>query len=156
LDSGWGGGNNIGAIVRMRPNPGNLPPGICEVRAEPEGLRVEFTAPVDRRRAADKANYSLESYTRISTPAYGGDDKNRRTETIASVEVAPDAASVLLRLGQWREGYVYELHLRNFASKGQEFFPAEAHYTLRRAPSSTPAQEIKSSPGKSRSGVLHD
>jgi hypothetical protein len=118
----------------MRPAADELPAGIREVRAEPRGLRVEFTRPVDPRRAADADNYSLASYTRISTPAYGGDDTNRRTEDISAVEVAPDGRSVLLPLGEWREGYVYELHLKNLAEDQEEFFPAEAHYTLRRAP----------------------
>ncbi len=134
LDSGWGGGNNIGAVVRMRPVPEELPAGIREVRAEPRGLVVEFTRPVSRDRAADAKNYALASYTRISTPAYGGDDVNRRTEDVQAIEAAPDGRSVVLRLKEWREGYVYELHVKNLASGQEEFFPAEAHYTLRRAP----------------------
>lgn len=135
LDSGWGGGNNIGSLVRMRPTPEELPAGIREVRAEPAGLVVEFTQPVDRRRASERANYSLASYTRISTPAYGGNDVNRRNEAIQSLRVAEDGTSVVLELAEWREGYVYELHLKNIARGDQEFFPAEAHYTLRQAPS---------------------
>jgi glucose/arabinose dehydrogenase len=36
-DSGWGGANNIGEIVRLRLQPDQLPCGIAEVRAVPEG-----------------------------------------------------------------------------------------------------------------------
>jgi mono/diheme cytochrome c family protein len=134
LDSGWGGGNNIGTIVRMRPIPENLPAGIREVRASPQGLVVEFTRPVDSQRASDRGNYSLTSYTRISTPAYGGDDVDRRMEEIIGISATPDGLSATLRLKEWRENFVYELHLKNLAGAGQEFFPAEAYYTLRRTP----------------------
>jgi hypothetical protein len=119
----------------MRPVPEKLPAGIREVRASPEGMVVEFTRPVDSRLASDRRSYELSSYTRISTPAYGGDDVDRRVEEIASVAAAaPDGASVVLRLKEWREGFMYELHVKNLTGSDTEFFPAEAHYTLRRAP----------------------
>jgi hypothetical protein len=139
LDSGWGGGNNIGAVVRMRPAPDELPAGIREVRAAPEGLVVEFTRPVDPQLASNHDSYSLSSYTRVSTPAYGGDDVDRRQEEITSVAAASDGLSAVLGLKEWREGYVYELHVKNLGGDSEEFFPAEAHYTLRRAPRETAA-----------------
>jgi hypothetical protein len=134
LDSGWGGGNNIGTVVRMRPVLDEMPPGIREVRASPEGMVIEFTGPVEPELASDRSSYSLASYTRISTPAYGGDDVDRRVEEISSAVASRDGRSVVLHLNEWREGYVYELHVKNLAGAGHEFFPAEAHYTLRRAP----------------------
>jgi hypothetical protein len=134
LDSGWGGGNNIGTVVRMRPMLDGLPPGIREVRAVPKGLAVEFTHPVDPKLVANPGNYSLASYTRVSTPAYGGDDVERRVEEISSVTAASDGRSVILHLSEWREGFVYELHVKNLAGETEEFFPSEAHYTLRKAP----------------------
>jgi glucose/arabinose dehydrogenase/mono/diheme cytochrome c family protein len=130
-DSGWGAGTNTGSIVRMR-FEGNLPPGIAEVRAVRGGFVIDFTAPVDRQRAARMDNYSISSYRRVSTPAYGGDDKDRRVEAIRTIVVSDDARSVTIRLDGLREGFVYEFHLRNLS--GHEFFPDEAYYTLRHLP----------------------
>jgi hypothetical protein len=128
LDSGWGGGTNTGSIVRMR-FADNLPPGIAEVRAVRGGFEMDFTLPVDRQRAVDVDNYAISSVRRISTPAYGGDDQDRRVETIRSIVVSDDARRVTIGLDGLREGFVYEFHLRN--PSGGDFFPDEAYYTLR-------------------------
>jgi hypothetical protein len=128
-DSGWGAGTNTGSIVRMRCR-GDLPPGIAEVRAARGGFTIHFTKPVDRRRAVDLANYSVSSFRRLATPAYGGEDKDRRVETIRRAALSDDAQSVTLELGELRDGFVYEFHLRSLAGDGL-FFPGEAYYTLR-------------------------
>ena len=131
-DSGWGGGSNTGSIVRLR-RQGPLPAGIAEVRARADGFVISFTQPVDRALAADADNYAISSYRRVSTPAYGGPDVDRRVEQIARADVAADRHSVNLVLPELREGFVYELHLRKLVNEGR-FFPAEAYYTLRKRP----------------------
>ncbi|MDA1054294.1 MAG: c-type cytochrome [Planctomycetota bacterium] len=133
-DSGWGGANNIGEIVRLRPQADRLPCGIAEVCAISNGFVVEFTSPIDRDKASQAGSYAVSSYTRVSTPAYGGDDQNRRQEQVARVRVAEDGRHVEVALDDLRAGHVYELHLKNLAPSDREFFPAEAHYTLRAIP----------------------
>ncbi len=130
-DSGWGAGSNTGSIVRLRWQNDLPPAGIAEVRTRPGGFVIEFTQPVDRSLASDAANYSISSYRRISTPAYGGEDIDRRIETVQQVNVADDGHSVSIDLPELREGFVYEFHLRQL-TPGKKFFPAEAYYTLRR------------------------
>ncbi|MEQ8791054.1 MAG: c-type cytochrome [Pirellulaceae bacterium] len=132
-DSGWGGANNIGELVRLQPDVERLPAGIAEVRAAGNGFVVQFTRPVNRRLAEDAENYKLSSYTRVSTPAYGGPDVDRRTERVRAVSLSGDRLTATLTLGELREGFVYEFQLKPLVDSG-EFFPAEAHYTLRRIP----------------------
>ncbi|MEX2558618.1 MAG: hypothetical protein WD403_01835, partial [Pirellulales bacterium] len=132
-DSGWGAGQNTGSIVRLRPR-GPLPVGIAEVRARPGGFELVFTAPVRRPAAERVDSYAISSYRKMPTADYGGPDVDRRTEVIEAVELAPDGGSAVLRLGELRAGFVYELRLKNLAPKGQTFFPSEAHYTLRVVP----------------------
>jgi len=133
-DSGWGGANNVGELIRLRPVRDALPCGIAEVRATREGFQIEFTRSVDSRRAALADNYSVASYTRVSTPAYGGDDKQRRVESVQKVRVAADGLSVTLDVGKRRAGFVYELNVKNLTVDDAEFFPSQAHYTLRQIP----------------------
>lgn len=133
-DSGWGGGNNIGEVVRLRFDAKTLPAGIAEMRAVRAGFEIDFTSPVDAARAAETSNYSLISYRRTPTPAYGGPDQDRRTDRVTAAQVAPDARRVTIQIAELREGFVYELRMKNMAIGKQTFFPSEAYFTLRKVP----------------------
>jgi hypothetical protein len=132
-DSGWGAGNNVGEIVRIRVEPDRLPCGIAEVRAAADGFTIDFFRPVDRDRATSAESYTIQSYRRESTPAYGGRDLDRRTEQVKSVTISDNARRVTVRLSELRPGFVYEFRLKNLSPEG-DFHPAEAHYTLRVVP----------------------
>ena len=132
-DSGWGGGQNTGSIARLRPT-GPLPVGIAEVRATSRGLVIDFTQEVDRRKAEDAASYQIRSYRRVSTPAYGGEDQDERTERPTSIHVTPDRKRVELEFQTLREGCVYELNIADIGPAGEALFPSEAHYNLRTIP----------------------
>ncbi len=129
-DSGWGGGTNIGSIVRLRPTA-DLPPGIAEVRATAKGFAIRFTTPIKKSPGTDVTNYHVESYRRKSTPAYGGDDMDRREERVDRATLSADGRQANVDLRELREGFVYAIHLSNLA---EDFFPAEAYFTLRRIP----------------------
>jgi len=133
-DSGWGGGKNTGEIVRMVPQWNSLPCGIREVRAVADGFVIDFVKPVHPEKANQVTNYVVQSYRRIPTSAYGGPDVDRRVERVASVRLLNDGRRVYLQLGQLREGFVYEFHLKNLAQDANApFFPAEAYFTLHAA-----------------------
>jgi hypothetical protein len=134
-DSGWGASNNIGQIVKIKIEPEKLPCGIAEVRANATGFTIDFFQPVNRAKAADVGSYSIASYRRESTPAYGGSDMDRRDEKVSRAEVSEDGKRVTLTLPELRTGHVYELHLKNLAPRGGMFHPDEAHYTLHQIPS---------------------
>ena len=120
--------------MKIKIEPENLPCGIAEVRATKTGFLIDFFRPVDRAKAADLTSYSISSYRRESTPAYGGPDLDRRTETINAAEVSADGKRVTLTLPELRRGHVYELWAKNLAPDGEIFHPDEAHYTLNQIP----------------------
>ncbi|MEZ6088671.1 MAG: hypothetical protein R3C05_11720 [Pirellulaceae bacterium] len=86
--------------------------------------------------ATDAKRYSIESATRTSTPAYGGDDQNRRAERIESIVY--DAVNQTARIelsDALREGYVYDIGIDSLCEEAQAmFFPAQAFYTMRKVP----------------------
>jgi hypothetical protein len=132
-DSGWGAANNVGELLRIKMDVAHLPAGIRTVTATAEGFCIEFTRPVDRELATDRQRYSMTSYYRVSTPDYGGDDRERRQVTVRQVAVADDARSVTLEVDPLVAGRVYELHLQTLVDQA-DFFPADAYYTLNRIP----------------------
>lgn len=131
-DSGWGAGNNVGEVVQVKITPDEFPAGIGQVRAIGGGFEIDFIREVNAAKAGDAANYSISSYRRESTPAYGGPDLDRRIEKVAGIAVSPDRRRATLKLAELREGFVYEFQLRNLTGDGGVFNPAEAHYTLRK------------------------
>lgn len=135
-DSGWGAGQNTGSVVRMELVESELPAGIREVRATPTGFVVDFTGEIAAGAAADAGNYAIQSYTRESTPAYGGDDKNNRSEAIASVAYDAGKRQAVIELkNELRPDYVYELNLKPLVQDpATPFFPDRAFYTLRTVP----------------------
>ncbi|MFO0912739.1 MAG: hypothetical protein U0795_07265 [Pirellulales bacterium] len=134
-DSGWGGGNNTGELVRLKFEPEALPLGIAQVSARAHGFYVEFTRPVDAKWLENSSTYQLESYFRVSTPAYGGDDHDRRPERVISAKVVKQRRGVELTVENLQSGRVYDLRL-NLADPtvAESVFPAEAYYTLHRIP----------------------
>ncbi len=108
-DSGWGAGANVGEIVRVRVHADKLPCGIAEVRATHDGFVLDFFRPIDRDLAGHLDSYTIQSYRREATPAYGGPDRDRRTEKVISAAVSSDLRRVTLKLADMRAGFVYEL-----------------------------------------------
>ena len=133
-DSGWGAGQNIGNIVKLKFDPSRLPPGISQVQATGDGFRINFTQPMPTELARAVNNYSISSFTRTSTPEYGGDDLQRSEEKVLDLQLADDNRSVTLRLNPLKPGFVYEFQLDGLASRSHQFFPAEAYYTVRVRP----------------------
>jgi hypothetical protein len=129
-DSGWGAGNNNGEIVQMRFDPSALPVGISEIRAADATLEIHFTKPVDAKLGGGASNYQVSSYTRESTPIYGGNDKDRRNETVKAVSLSSDRKVARLEIGSLRPGYVYEIHVQSLVASDKLFFPAEGYFTL--------------------------
>ncbi len=132
-DSGWGGGQNTGSIVRLKAD-GGLPLGIDEVRATATGFEIIFTQPVEADRATQAKNYSIRSYRRISTPAYGGDDQDEHNEPIRGLKISADFKTVNLELNELHGGYVYEINVGSVVSGEQTLFPSQAHYNMRTVP----------------------
>jgi mono/diheme cytochrome c family protein len=128
-DSGWGAGNNVGELIRLSMRPETLPCGIAEIRLLSDGFSIDFTRSVEADKAKAIANYLISSYTRTSTPQYGGEDQQRRNEKIREIRLSADRKQATVHLGEIRAGFVYEFRLKPLVD--QPFFPDEAFYTVR-------------------------
>lgn len=133
-DSGWLGGLNVGSIVQLKSN-GQIPLGIRELRAVPEGFEIQFTAPVDRLAAAVIDKYAISGYTREWKGTYATPDSNRHVVPINSVSISPDELKVVLHTDKLRTGYVYEVSCGKIGPQSNvALWPATGHYTMNRLP----------------------
>lgn len=129
-DSGWLGGHNLGDIVRLRPN-GKLPLGIRELRANPQGFTLTFTAPVNRAAAADPENYTISAYTRVWEGGYATPESGRHKVTVTGAQVSADGREVVLTVDALQEKFVYEVSCGRIGpDANQPLWPSIGYYTM--------------------------
>lgn len=133
VDSGWGGGNNRGAIERVR-FLGTVPFGIREARAWRHGFDVDFTAPVDPVKALDSRNYQISCYRRIPQGGYDTPDQDQTRVTVEKITLHDQGKRVRLRVQPLRAGFVHDIAISNIAADGTMGFPSIAHFSLNEIP----------------------
>ncbi len=133
---GWGSvGSKQQGIERLAWT-GQIPFEIKEVKAQPDGFLLTFTAPVDRVTAENPASYSLAGFIYNYHAAYGAAPVDRLVCPIRKVVVAADGLSVRLAAVCLREGYIHELKVNGVraAADGSAVLHPTAYYTLNRFP----------------------
>ncbi len=137
IDSGWGGGNNRGAIERVRLVE-SVPFGIREVRGDKGGFR-------DRLHASGGSEERLEPselLTRFQvTDGFPRGDITRliaigRRWRFGKRWFSADGRGVRLSVDPLRVGFVHEVTIRGVRSAGTTLteglpYPAIAYFTLR-------------------------
>ncbi|HCT46228.1 MAG TPA: hypothetical protein DF699_13545, partial [Phycisphaerales bacterium] len=104
------------------------------VEATPEGFRITFTEPVDRRLLSDIRNYSVDSWLYTPTSHYGGPKIDERPNLIFEANADGDGRSVTLRLGAFEPGRVYHIVADLENKSGEPIWSTEAWYTLNQIP----------------------
>ena len=132
---GWNSsGTRSFGLERIRWNS-VVPFEIREMRLQPDGFVLEFTAAVDSGVASLPASYVGTSYTYIYQQKYGSPETDPQPLTITNATLLADGKSVYLRCDGLREGYVHELHVAGLRSRqGESVANPTAYYTLNRLP----------------------
>jgi glucose/arabinose dehydrogenase/mono/diheme cytochrome c family protein len=133
IDSGWGGGNNRGAIERVRFN-GKLPFGIREVRSWKGGFDIDFAGEANPDLASDVKSYTVSRYRRIHTAGYATPDRDRAPVTISTAQVSNDRRSVRLTIDDMKPGFVYDIAIGKLREGSEAAYPKVAFYTLNVVP----------------------
>ncbi|MFK7821759.1 MAG: hypothetical protein AB8G99_23815, partial [Planctomycetaceae bacterium] len=129
-DSGWLGGQNTGAIERLRFN-GKLPNGIRELRATVDGFEIELVRPISPDKLKQQSAYAVSTYTRKWKGGYATPDSGRHEVNISNVTVSDAGRLVRIELGEpLRAEHVYEVTVK----AGKHLFPATGHYTMKQIP----------------------
>jgi hypothetical protein len=114
---------------------GETPFEIERMHALPDGFRLTFTEPVDRKTASKPGSYSVSSYTYLYHNRYGSDEIDTKVLAVTKASVANDRLSVALTIDGLREGYVHELTASGVRSRdGAALVHATGYYTLNAIP----------------------
>ena len=133
---GWGSvGSKQQGIERLDWTR-QMPFELQEIKAQPDGFLLTFTAPVDRLSAENLASYSIAGFTYNYHAAYGSAPANRMGCPVRKVVVAPDGLSVRVAGVCLREGYIHEVKVAGVraAADGASVLHPVAYYTLNRLP----------------------
>ncbi len=114
---------------------GETPFEMKTMEARKEGFHLSFTEPVDKKLAADPANYSMEAWCYIYQAGYGSPEVDQVTPVIESAKVAKDGLSVELTITGLTKGHVHHLDAHGVKSKsGKALWHKDAYYTLNEIP----------------------
>ena len=106
---GWGStGPALFGLQRLEWN-GKIPFEMKTVKAEPDGFEIEFTQPVDVKRARDVNSYELTSFTYKYHHQYGSPVINEGSCPIRAISVSGDKMKVRLVVDSMRLGYIHEI-----------------------------------------------
>jgi glucose/arabinose dehydrogenase/cytochrome c551/c552 len=136
---GWGSaGGGLFGLQRLVWN-GKVPFEMQKIEAEPDGFRLVFTRPVDRKTARDPASYVLSSFTYMYHSVYGSPVIDKRSCPVRAIEVSADGMSVRLAVDSLRQGYIHEIRATGLRSVAHHpLLHSMAYYTLNRIPDGLP------------------
>ena len=135
---GWGStGQSSFALERMSWT-GKIPFEIKTIKVHPEGFSLEFTQPIDAASAQSLSSYQITDFTYSYHHFYGSDVQNKERRNITDISLSEDGMNVLLKLDQFRKGYIYEIKASGVLNKlSQPLLHDFGYYTLNEVPIGT-------------------
>ena len=132
---GWGStGQSSFALERMSWT-GKIPFEIKTIKVHPEGFSLEFTQPIDAASAQSLSSYQITDFTYSYHHFYGSDVQNKERRNITDISLSEDGMNVLLKLDQFRKGYIYEIKASGVLNKlSQPLLHDFGYYTLNEVP----------------------
>lgn len=132
---GWGStGPALYGLQRLEWT-GKTPFEMKTVKAKPDGFEIEFTQPVDEKRARDASSYELTSFTYKYGHHYGSPVINQGACPLRAISVSPDKLKVRLVVDSMRLGYIHEIRAAGVRSADNvALLHNYGYYTLNELP----------------------
>lgn len=145
---GWGStGPDLFGLQRLEWN-GKTPFEIKAIKAMPDGFELEFTQPVDEKRARDVNSYELTRFTYMYSHHYGSPVINQGNCPLRAIAVSPDGLTVRLVVDSLKQGYIHEIKAKGVrSSENYGLLHNFGYYTLNNIPQGeklaiTPANKV--------------
>src|SRR5699024_212105 len=115
---------------------GEIPFEIKEIHAKPDGFKLIFTKPVDRKTASKPSSYQITGFTYKYHSTYGNDIIRQEPAPDRYVKMADDGISTWLVRDNLRKGYNHEIKAPGVrqAETGYPLVHSVGYYTLKNIP----------------------
>ena len=133
---GWGSaGDAREGLQRLSWNT-LMPFEMKTVKAMPDGFEIEFTKPVDKKKAANLSAYAVESFIYKYQPVYGSPTQNIQKCPVKGVKVSEDGLTVRIVVGGLRKYYIHKITLDGIRELENSFSLVHptGYYTLNNIP----------------------
>lgn len=136
---GWGSAGDASEGLQRLSWSGRTPFEMKAVRAMPDGFEIEFTKPVDKKRAEDLSSYSVESFIYKYHAVYGSPPVNTQNCAVKGVKVSDDGMRARIIVANLRPYYIHTITLAGMRDKesGSPLLHATGYYTLNHIPEGT-------------------
>lgn len=110
------------------------------VRAQSNGMEIEFTEPLAEGDGWDKSNYLVKQWYYKPTENYGGPKIDEKDLNIRSVNISEDRKKVFLEFAGMKPNHMIYIKLNNtlVSANNHELWSTEAWYTLNQIPEGQP------------------
>jgi cytochrome c len=107
------------------------------VRANPDGIEIEFTEPLKEGVGNKPSDYTIRQWWYKPTAEYGGPKLDEETLTIKGITVSADRKKVMLQLANMKEKHIVYVKLNKStltSATDQSLWSTEAWYTMNAVP----------------------
>ena len=133
---GWGSAGEANEGMQRLYWNSFMPFEMKTVKAMPDGFEIEFTKPIDKKKAANLSSYLVESFNYKYTPVYGSPTMNLKKCPVKGVKVSEDGLTVRIIVGDLKQYYIHKISLDGIRDQDSSYslVHSTAYYTLNNIP----------------------
>ena len=133
---GWGSAGEANEGMQRLYWNSFMPFEMKTVKAMPDGFEIEFTKPIDKKKAANLSSYLVESFNYKYTPVYGSPPVNLKKCPVKGVKVSEDGLTVRIIMGDLKQYYIHKISLDGIRDQDSSYslVHSTAYYTLNNIP----------------------
>ena len=133
---GWGSAGEANEGLQRLTWNTLVPFDMKTVKAMPDGFEIEFTKPIDKKKAANLASYNVESFIYKYHAVYGSPTQELKNCPVKGVRISEDGLTVRIIVGDLKQAYIHKITLdgiRELENSYSLIHPT-AYYTLNNIP----------------------
>jgi cytochrome c551/c552 len=133
---GWGSAGEANEGMQRLYWNSFMPFEMKTVKAMPDGFEIEFTKPIDKKKATNLSSYLVESFNYKYTPVYGSPTMNLKKCPVKGVKVSEDGLTVRIIVGDLKQYYIHKISLDGIRDQDSSYslVHSTAYYTLNNIP----------------------